>query len=239
MHRGGEHSNCFANAVVGAPLGRESRAEAAKRGPGNSVPQLPSGRLPRHPDLLQQPHHSSASAGPGETIAAATSRRNAEDGHGNILFLFLPFFLSVAAERPDFSQAAVQRPVLRRRPGNGESQTARRKREDQGGAAGQHEHVPEQERPLLPSIHRVCAGTTCASVGLCSTQVGLRWCPHTKTRKRQDQCRTKTFRVQVKTRRRNKTNIRGCNTQCNKECKRAEAGFLFGYYGVITVLDES
>lgn len=55
LRRRGEpdRSNCLTDAIVGAPLGRKSRAEASKRGSGDSLPQLPSGRLPRHPDLLQ------------------------------------------------------------------------------------------------------------------------------------------------------------------------------------------
>lgn len=94
LREGPNHSNCLTIASIGAPSGRKSRAEAAKRGSSDSVPQLPSGRLPRHPDLLQQPHHSSASPGPGETTAAATLREGEKKGWRlEISLVFFHLFL--------------------------------------------------------------------------------------------------------------------------------------------------
>lgn len=95
------------DAVVGGPpLGREGRAEAAERGSGDPVPQLSGGRLPRHPDLLQQPHHPSASAGPGEAAEEKkqkkTSVREARRPAGWVFF-----------QTHSCSSAALQRdPIL-------------------------------------------------------------------------------------------------------------------------------
>lgn len=70
------------------------------------------------------------------------------------------FVFSVALERSNFSQTAVQLPVCRDPPGNGKTQTTRGKHEYKRGVAGQHECFPQQEYPLLPSIYSMCAGTT-------------------------------------------------------------------------------